>query len=121
MKKTILSAFVAATFIAAPLAHADSAKGEALFNDKGAAKCAVCHAIGKKVVGPDLAGTGKIHTKKWLVAWLTDTQGVWAGSDPETADLKKRVKKEGKPKAAHSTPKLSEEQAGDLADFLLTK
>lgn len=121
MKKPIVALFVAALCASAPFAFADAGKGEALFGDKNAAKCTVCHQIGKKSMGPDLAGVGKRHTKKWIVGWLTDTQGTWSGSDPETADLKKRVNKEKKPKPAHSTPKLSEEQAGDLADFLLTK
>ena len=121
MKNGILGLTLAAGLAAAPMAFADAAKGEALFSDKGTTKCLVCHAFGKKVVGPDLAGVGQRHTKPWIVKWLTDTQGTWTGSDPETADLKKRMNKETKPKPAHMTPKLSEEQAGDLADFLLTK
>ncbi len=121
MKKGILAATLAAGLAAAPMAFADVAKGEALFNDKGATKCLVCHAFGKKVVGPDLAGTGKNHTKPWIVKWLTDTQGTWTANDPETASLKKRQNKEGKPKPAHMTPKLTDEQAGDIADFLMTK
>lgn len=121
MKKEFLAVTFAAGLVAAPMAFADAAKGEALFNDKGATKCLVCHAFGKKVVGPDLAGVGKIHTKPWIVKWLTDTQGTWVANDPETADLKKRQNKATKPKPAHMTPKLTEEQAGDIADFLMTK
>ncbi len=121
MKKGLFGVTVAASLAFASAAHADAAKGEALFNDKAAAKCTVCHSFGKKVVGPDLTGTGGRHSKAWIVKWLTDTQGTWQGDDPETADLKKRQGKEGKPKPAHMTPKLSAEQAGDLADFLMTK
>ncbi len=121
MKKEIFAATLAMGLVTAPMAFADTAKGEALFNDKGAAKCPVCHAFGKKVVGPDLNGVGKLHTKPWIVKWLTDTQGTWTANDPETADLKKRQNKETKPKPAHMTPKLTEAQAGDIADFLMTK
>ncbi len=121
MRKEILAATLVAGLVAAPLALADASKGEALFNDKGTTKCLVCHAFGKKVVGPDLNGVGKRHTKPWIVKWLTDTQGTWTANDPETADLKKRQNKETKPKPAHMTPKLTEEQADNLADFLMTK
>ncbi|MBI3793874.1 MAG: c-type cytochrome [Nitrospinae bacterium] len=104
-----------------PYASADAAKGEALFNDKGKSKCLACHAIGKKVVGPDLAGVSKRHTQPWLVKWITDAQGTWASADSETTELKARVHKEKAPKPAHAPPPLTAEQAGDLADFLMTK
>jgi cytochrome c551/c552 len=84
-------------------------------------KCTVCHSIGKKIVGPDLAEVSKRHTHKWIVSWLTNTQATWTANDTETAELKKRVKKENKPKPGHATPPISEAQANDLADFLMTK
>jgi mono/diheme cytochrome c family protein len=118
---------MAALFLAAsllfvvPAALADAKKGEDLFNDKKTTKCQVCHAIGKKVVGPDLAGTGKRHTKEWLVKWITDANGTWTANDAETADLKTRVNKAKSAKPAHAPPPLSAEQAGDIADFLMTK
>ncbi|MBI5178957.1 MAG: cytochrome c [Nitrospinae bacterium] len=121
MKKALFAAFIAANVAAAPLAFADAKKGEELFKDKGATKCVVCHAIGKKVVGPDLAGVGKRHTHAWLVKWISDTQGTWTSADPETAELKARVKKQDKPKSAHSTPPISGAQANDIADFLMAQ
>jgi len=121
MKKTLFAAFLAANITAVPAAFADAKKGETLFKDKGATKCVVCHAIGKKVVGPDLAGVGKRHTHAWLVKWITNTQATWDANDAETADLKKRTKKEGKPKSAHSTPPISEADAKDIADYLMAQ
>ena len=116
-----LSAFIFATLLTAPLARADAKKGEDLFNNKSATKCLVCHAIGKKVVGPDLAGTSKKHTKAWLVKWISKAQDAWKSDDPETVALKKSVHKETAPKPAHAPPPLTDEQASDLADFLMTK
>ncbi len=116
-----LSALILATLAAAPLAHADAKKGEALFNDKGATKCLVCHAVGKKLVGPDLAGVSKRHTKAWMAKWIAKPQDVWSSIDPETVQLKKSVHKETAPKTGHMPPPLTDEQASDIADFLMTK
>jgi cytochrome c551/c552 len=116
-----LSALFLATLVAAPFAHADAKKGEALFNDKGATKCLVCHAVGKKLVGPDLAGVSKRHSKAWMVKWLAKPQDAWSSNDPETVQLKKSVHKETAPKTGHMPPPLTDEQASDIADFLMTK
>ena len=116
-----LSAFIIATLLAAPLARADVKKGEDLFNNKRVTKCIICHAIGKKVVGPDLAGTSERHTKAWLVKWITKAQETWKSDDPETVQLKKSLHKESAPKTGHAPPPLSDEQASDLADFLMTQ
>ena len=113
--------FLTANLLSAGLAHADAKKGEALFNDKGKSKCLVCHAIGKKLVGPDLAGVSKRHTKPWLVGWMTKAQATWDSNDAETAALKKSVHKETAKKPAHLPPPLTDAEAGDLADFLMTK
>jgi cytochrome c551/c552 len=37
--------------------------GEALFKDKG---CSACHAFGKRVTGPDLAGVSMRRTAAWM-------------------------------------------------------
>ena len=37
--------------------------GEPLFKDKG---CSACHAFGKKVTGPDLAGVTQRRTAVWI-------------------------------------------------------
>jgi len=37
--------------------------GEALFKDKG---CSACHAFGKRVTGPDLAGVSMRRTQAWM-------------------------------------------------------
>jgi hypothetical protein len=115
------SIFFLASFLLSTSAFADAKKGEELFKNKGVTKCMICHAIGKKVVGPDLAGVSKRHTKAWIVKWITDVQGTWTSNDPETAQLKAAVHKEKAPKPAHAPPPLSADQAGDIADFLMTQ
>lgn len=38
-------------------------QGEQLFKDKG---CSACHAFGKRVTGPDLAGVSQRRTARWI-------------------------------------------------------
>ena len=112
---------MAVGLVAAPLAFADVNKGKALFNNAEKAQCSVCHAFGEEVIGPSLAATGKLHTKPWLVGWITNPSKTWAGKDAETVGMKKRLKKTKAPAPEHNPPPLTPEQAGDIADFLLTK
>ncbi|MBI5749189.1 MAG: cytochrome c [Nitrospinae bacterium] len=101
---------------------ADAVKGQAVFNDTKVGNCKSCHDTGdKKKVGPGLKGITERASKDWLTKWLEDTKAVWDANDSYTQDLKKRVKKEGKPKSAHKTPvKLSAEQITDVIDYLAT-
>ena len=43
--------------------EAEAKRGEALFKDKG---CSACHAFGKRVTGPDLAGVSMRRTAAWM-------------------------------------------------------
>ncbi len=46
-----------------PVDEAKAAAGEKLFQTKG---CTVCHAFGKRVIGPDLIGVPRQRTAKWM-------------------------------------------------------
>lgn len=46
-----------------PVNQALAEKGEELFKNKG---CSACHAIGKRLTGPDLAGVSMRRTAAWL-------------------------------------------------------
>ena len=97
----------------------DAAKGQSLFG--GAGKCKTCHKIDdKKLVGPGLAGTKDKHKAEWLKKWVADPQGTWTANDPETAELKKRVNKESKPKTAMAPGKLTDAEIDDVIAYLLT-
>lgn len=50
-----------------PVDEAKAAEGEKLFSTKG---CTACHAFGKKVTGPDMAGVSKRRTAKWIEAQI---------------------------------------------------
>ena len=50
-----------------PVDHELAEKGEELFKSKG---CSACHAFGKKVTGPDLAGASQRRTSRWLEAQI---------------------------------------------------
>lgn len=101
---------------------ADAGKGEAVFNNTNVGNCKSCHDTGdKKKVGPGLKGITNRASKEWIAKWLEDTQAVWDANDSYTQELKKRVKKEGKPKSAHKPPvKLTAEQITDVIDYLAT-
>jgi cytochrome c2 len=109
------------TLLSYSYASADAAKGEAIFNDIKAGNCKTCHDIGeKRKVGPGLKGDTTRHSREWLVKWITNPQVVWEGNDPDVQDLKKRMKKEDKPKTAMKPGKMSEEQIADVIDYLET-
>lgn len=63
---------------AAPAAGAgDAAAGKALFN----ANCAACHKLDAKMTGPALRGVTERHDKKWLHAWIKDSQAMIKSGD----------------------------------------
>lgn len=101
---------------------ADAIKGQAVFNNTNVGNCKSCHDTGdKKRVGPGLKGITDRASNEWIVKWLEDTQAVWDANDSYTQDLKKKMKKEGKPKPVHKTPvKLTAEQITDVIDYLAT-
>jgi cytochrome c2 len=103
-------------------ASADAAKGEEIFKNTKVGNCKTCHDTGeKKKVGPGLKGVTDTASKGWITKWLEDTQAVWDANEAYTQDLKKRMKKEGKPKPAHKAPaKLTPQQIADLIDYLST-
>jgi cytochrome c2 len=66
--------------------HADEAaveRGEKLFKDKG---CSACHAFGKKVTGPDLAGVTQRRTAAWIENQILHPD-VMVKTDPISHEL----------------------------------
>lgn len=93
----------------------DAKAGETAFKKK---KCTICHAFGKKKMGPDLNEISKRANAEWLTKWLTDDKKTWKSHDPITMDLKKRV---GYDKQKQKLPKLKKSEVADLVQFLMTK
>jgi len=115
---TAVVALVALFALGTTNAYADAAAGEALF---ASTKCKNCHKItDKKKVGPGLAGVAKRVSDDWLKAWLADANGVWTANEGYTAELKKTMKKEDKPKTAHKTRKLTDQEIADLIAYMKT-
>jgi cytochrome c2 len=64
---------IAALLAVTPLRAQDNPdlkRGKSVFASKG---CGVCHAIGKKLAGPDLAGVTARRSNEWLTRWLKET------------------------------------------------
>jgi mono/diheme cytochrome c family protein len=58
-------------------------RGEQLFKDKG---CSACHAFGKKVTGPDLAGVTHRRTAAWIENQILHPD-VMVKTDPISHEL----------------------------------
>jgi mono/diheme cytochrome c family protein len=63
--------------------EAGAKRGEQLFKDKG---CSACHAFGKKVTGPDLAGVTHRRTAEWIENQILHPD-VMVKTDPISHEL----------------------------------
>ena len=66
-----------------PEDEAGAKLGEQLFKDKG---CSACHAFGKKITCPDLAGVTHRRTAKWIEQQILHPD-VMVKTDPISHDL----------------------------------
>jgi cytochrome c551/c552 len=67
----------------APVDKEKAEAGEKLFQTKG---CSACHAFGKKVTGPDLAGVSQRRTQLWLEHQILHPE-VMTKEDPIAREL----------------------------------
>jgi len=68
---------------ATPADEALAATGEKVFTARG---CVACHAIGKKLIGPDLKGVASRRTERWMEAQILHPAEMTA-QDPIAKDL----------------------------------
>lgn len=66
-----------------PADTALAAKGRALFTTKG---CSACHAFGRRVTGPDLAGVTRRRTKDWIMH-MVEKPDEMTKTDPIAREL----------------------------------
>ena len=66
-------------------ADASVTRGKALWSNRG---CAACHAIGKKLAGPDMAGVSQRRTREWLGRFLKGTTQMLTTDSTAKAMLK---------------------------------
>jgi cytochrome c551/c552 len=71
-------------------------RGKSLWTNKG---CGACHAVGKKLAGPDLAGVSQRRTREWLGKFLKTTNQMLA-TDPAAMALLKEWKGTKMPQVA---------------------
>ena len=62
--------------------------GAAVFRNKG---CDMCHAVGRTVSGPDLAGIMERRDPAWTKKWLQETNAM-IETDPQAQDMVKQWK-----------------------------
>lgn len=66
-----------------PVAPFLAAQGESLFKAKG---CTACHAFGKRLTGPDLAGVTQRRTAQWMEQQILHPE-VMTKQDPIAKEL----------------------------------
>jgi len=88
-----------------------SKRGEQLFKDKG---CSACHAFGKKVTCPDLAGVTHRRTAEWIENQILHPE-IMVKTDPIAHDLFAKFMLQ------MPNQKLTPEQAKDVIAFFRHK
>lgn len=91
--------------------EAAAERGEHLFKDKG---CSACHAFGKKVTCPDLAGVTHRRTAEWIENQILHPE-IMVKTDPIAHDLFAKFMLQ------MPNQKLTPEQAKDVIAFFRHK
>lgn len=88
----------------------DVANGAALFKSNA---CNSCHAVGRKLTGPDLQGLTERRNEEWIIKWIHDPQGMISSGDEQAVALKAEY---ATMMAAY--PNLSETDIQDIIAFV---
>src|SRR5690606_25197147 len=88
----------------------DAANGAALFK---ANACNSCHAVGRKLTGPDLAGLSERREESWIIKWVHNHTGMIDSGDERAVALKEEF-----PPTMASYANLSEGDVKDIIAFL---
>lgn len=84
-------------------------EGEGIFN----AKCTACHKIGKRYIGPDLAGVTTRRTPEWIMNMILNPEGMLANNEI----AKKLIAEYNAPMANQN---LTEEEARKVLEYFRT-
>ncbi|MFQ5873250.1 MAG: c-type cytochrome [Dehalococcoidia bacterium] len=123
MRRTLLSLLggLLAPALWVSVAWADAETGDAYFRSVEGGNCITCHSTGsKRLIGPGMENVTKRHSDVWLRLWLKNPQALWSSDHPETLELKSRVHKTRVKVTSCQKKPMTEEQIGDLLDFLKT-
>ena len=88
----------------------DAANGAALFK---ANACNSCHAVGRKLTGPDLAGLSERREESWIIKWVHNPQGMIDSGDEQAVALKAEY-----PTTMAAYANLSDDDVKDIVSFL---
>lgn len=66
-----------------PVDHEAAERGGKIFASKG---CSACHAFGKRITGPDLAGVTHRRSRKWMTSQMQHPE-VMTKEDPVAREL----------------------------------
>lgn len=64
-------------------AQSSTEQGKSLFQQR----CAACHAIGKQLVGPNLAGVDQLRSEEWIINFVRSSQAVIKSGDTAATAL----------------------------------
>lgn len=67
----------------AALFAADEQKGETIFKQR----CASCHSVESKVVGPALKGINKRRSEQWIVKFINSSQSLIKSGDKDAVQV----------------------------------
>ncbi|AIM35823.1 cytochrome C [Sphingobacterium sp. ML3W] len=79
----IVSMSLALLFAVTTLRAQDVKEGEKIFKSK----CASCHAIGQKRVGPALKGITDTKSEEWLIKWVQNSAALIKSGDPDAVAI----------------------------------
>jgi len=88
----------------------DAANGAALFK---ANACQSCHAVGKKLTGPDLKGLAERREEEWIIKWIHNPQALIDSGDEQAVELKAQY-----PTMMAAYANLSEDDIRDIIAFV---
>lgn len=97
-------------FFSYSLVHADAENGKKLFSGR----CASCHAVDKKVVGPALAGIETRRDEAWLIKWIRNSSEVIKSGDAYAVKLFNEYNKS----VMTAFPDLSDDDIRDILAYI---
>jgi cytochrome c551/c552 len=77
-------------------------------------RCAACHNVNKKLVGPALVGVDERHDLSWIVKFVQSSQTVIKGGDPKAIALFEKFNKVTMP----DHPDLTSENIKNVVEYI---
>ncbi|MEN2992342.1 MAG: cytochrome c [Bacteroidia bacterium] len=87
-------------FLFALWGHADTLQGQALF----AQRCAACHKLEAKLIGPPLAQIGQRRSEEWFYRFVANSQSLIQAGDPQAVAVYREYNQQVMPPFADLSP-----------------